>query len=177
MSAQKEVPLLRGEELYIPFVGAIIERETDNKTKQILIQTRAKKSDQSYSESIEIPGGKMQAFEDIYETVCREVKEETGLDITLIDGKNKRIDYQNRDDVSSLIEPFCVTQMKNGPFIGFIFLCRAVGEPALATDETKDARWIDVEDLRHIINDSPESFYTAFLAPLKKYLELRAETK
>jgi 8-oxo-dGTP pyrophosphatase MutT (NUDIX family) len=174
MSAQKEVPILRGEELYIPFVGAIIETEINQK-KQILIQIRQKASDKSYSGLIEIPGGKMQAYEDVYETVAREVKEESGLEITLIEGRSKRIDYQNKTDTSSLIEPFCVTQMQNGPFIGLIFLCKAIGEPAVATEEARDAQWIDVEDLRRIVNESPERIYTAFLAPLKKYLELRKE--
>ena len=168
----KEVPILRGEGLYVPFVGAIIEREIEKGNKQVLVQTRKKDSDELYSGTLEIPGGKMQSFEDIYETVTREVKEETNLDITFIDGKNERINYTNRDDVSSLIEPFCVTQMKNGPFIGLIFLCKAVGEPALATTETKDARWVDIEELRQIVSDSPEKIYTAFLAPLKKYIAM-----
>lgn len=170
MDSKKELPTLRGEELYIPFVGAIIERDDNQGKKQVLVQVREKTSDIVYSGSIEIPGGKMQAFEDVYETVRREVKEESGLDITFVEGKDRRIDYANREDISSLIEPFCVTQMKNGPFIGLIFLCKAVGEPTLVTDEAKDARWMDMQDLQKLVNESPEKVYTAFLAPLKKYL-------
>lgn len=172
MSMEKEVPTLRGEKLYIPFIGAIIERLTKEGEKQVLVQIREKKSDIIYSGSLEIPGGKMQAFEDIYETVRREVKEECGLDVTFIDSEEKRIDYQNRGDTSSLIEPFCVTQMQNGPHIGMIFLCRAIGEPILVTDETKDARWIDAEELRQIVSETPDRIYTVMLAPLKKYLGL-----
>jgi 8-oxo-dGTP pyrophosphatase MutT (NUDIX family) len=171
MNNQKELPILRGEALYIPFVGAIIEREIDNQ-KHILIQVREKKSDKIYSGSLEIPGGKMQAFEDIYDTILREVKEETNLDVTFIDGKTRRLDYQNREDVSSLIEPFCVTQMQCGPFIGLIFLCQAVGVPAMVTDEAKEARWVPVNELKEIINETPEKIYTAFLAPLKKYIKM-----
>ena len=168
----KELPVLRGESLYIPFVGAIIERTTDLGQRQILIQTRAKKSELQHDNVIEIPGGKMRAFEEVFDTVRREVKEETGLDVTFIVGESKRIDYPNNGDLSTLVEPFCVTQIQTGPFIGLIFLCSAVGFPALVTDETKEARWINIEELNRLINSSPERFYTPFLGPLRKYLQI-----
>lgn len=165
----RELPSLRGEELYVPFVGAIIE-QTVNGRKQVLIQTRAKNSEPFYNGCIEIPGGKMRAFEDIYDTVRREVKEECGLDITFIQHENDRQDFPNRKDVSTLIQPFCVTQMATGPFIGLIFLCRASGIPLKSSPESKEARWIDFEELRNLIETTPEQVYTAFLSPLKKYL-------
>ena len=171
MGQPKELPTLRGEELYIPFVGAIIEREVDG-GKEVLIQIREKDTDTLYSGSIEIPGGKLRAFEDIYTTVRREAKEESGMEITFVSGEDKRQDYKNKGDTSSLIEPFCVTQMSNGPFIGLIFLCRAKGEPLQKTDETKEARWMKIEELREIITRQPDRVYTAFLAPLKKYVGL-----
>lgn len=170
---KKELPSLHGEELYIPFVGAIIERMNGNK-KQILIQIRDKSNDSQYSGSIEIPGGKLKAFEDIYTTVLREVKEETGLDVIAIHGQDKRIDCKNREDISSIIEPFCVTQMENGPFIGLIFICEAEGEPLQKTTESKDARWIDIEELKIILTKHPERIYTAFFAPLKKYALMKS---
>lgn len=165
-----DVPMLKGEPLYIPFVGAIIERITSQGKKEILIQTREKVSDSKYTGSLEIPGGKLKAFEDVYETLRREVREETGLEIQFIQKENNRSDYLNREDVSTLIEPFCVTQMKSGPFIGMIFLCTATGKPAKKTDETKNVRWIAIEELKEIVKMNPESIYTAFLGPLKKYL-------
>lgn len=55
------VPILRGEELYVPFVGAVIERIHLGK-KQILLLIRAKSSDKKYSECYEIPGGKLRAY-------------------------------------------------------------------------------------------------------------------
>lgn len=165
-----QLPILRGEPLYIPFVGAIIER-TRNGKKQIVVQIRDKESDPVYSGAIEIPGGKFRAFEDVFVALRREVREECGLEITFIDGKNKRIDYPNREDISSEIIPFCVTQMQRGPFIGIIFLCTAKGKLVQKTNETKKARWINVDELRTIVNQHPERIYTAFLAPLKKYLQ------
>ncbi|MBA3721991.1 MAG: NUDIX domain-containing protein [Parachlamydiaceae bacterium] len=169
MNNNIELPSLRGENLYIPFVGAIIEN-IDHKKKQILIQIRSKESDPIFSGCFEIPGGKLKAFEDAYETVRREVKEECGLNITSIEDEDKRVDYQNQNNSSTLIQPYCITQMQNGPFIGLIFLCHASGIPLKLTAETKEARWIDVDELDKIIKNSPEKIYTVFLAPLKKYL-------
>lgn len=172
VSTKQKLPTIRGEPLYIPFVGAIIERTSDGK-KQIVVQIRDKASDPVYSGTIEIPGGKFRAFEDVFSTLRREVKEECGLDIAFIDEENKRVDYPNRGDVSSEIIPFCVTQMQHGPFIGMIFLCRAEGELLQETNETKKAQWINADELRTIINQHPERIYTAFLAPLKKYLKTK----
>lgn len=169
------VPVLRGELLYIPFVGAIIERENNGKP-QILLQIREKNDDKKYSGCYEIPGGKLRAFEDVYETLRREVKEECGLDLTFVNDENKRVDFKNNEDTSSLIEPFCITQMQEGPFIGLIFLCRAIGTPASSTDESKDSQWYDLEDVEKIVNHTPEKFYTADLAPLKKYLSFREKS-
>ena len=168
-----KVPHLRGEPLYIPFVGAIIEREHEGK-KQIMVQIRDKTSDSVYKDVVEIPGGKFRAFEDVYETLKREVKEECGLDIVFVENEEDRKDYENRGDLSSLLNPYCVTQMHGGPFIGLIFKCKATGEPVEKTSETKEARWMDVGELKDLVENNPERVYTAFLAPLKKYTQ---ETK
>lgn len=166
-----KVPRLAGEPLYIPFVGAILERE-QNGRKEIVVQTRKKKVDHKYNHRLEIPGGKFRAYEDVYSTLKREVKEECGLDLTFIEGEKDRRSFTNCHDRSDLISPFCVTQMANGPFIGLIFLCRAEGELLAKTNETRNARWLDTDQLREIVTNHPEQIYTAFLAPLKKYLEL-----
>lgn len=163
-----KVPRLLGEPLYIPFVGAIIEREHKGK-KQVLVQIRNKRLDSKYSGSIEIPGGKFRAFEDVYQTLKREVKEECGLDITIIQDENKRISFKNREDESDIIAPFCVTQMAKGPFIGLVFICEARGKLLEKTNETKEIQWMDYDKLKKIVTSKPDQIYTAFLAPLKKY--------
>lgn len=172
MPETSELPTLRGEKLYVPFVGAIIERTTKSGKIQVLIQTRVKNSDIEHHGVLEIPGGKMSAFEDIYDSVRREVKEETGLDVTSIMGEEQRTDHPNGLEISTMIEPFCVTQVKTGPFLGIIFRCKAEGQLAIATDESRDIRWIDIDELRQIVDSSPERLYTPFLGPLKKYLQL-----
>jgi len=167
--SNNNVPILRGEELYIPFVGGIIERTVDG-NKQIVVQTRKKTHEDKYNDVIEIPGGKYRAFEDIFETLKREIKEETGLDLTAIKDKEKTVGYENRKDHSEIVFPFCVTQMKEGPFIGIVFLCEASGTLATKTNEATDIKWINVSELKKIVNNTPEKIYTASLGPLKQYL-------
>lgn len=171
MNKLQRVPIFRGEELYIPFVGAIVERET-NGIKEVLVQTRQKKTDKKYSGSLEIPGGKFRAFEDVYESLKREVEEETGMRVTFVQGERDREDFEAGGVHQSLIYPYCITQTREGPFIGLVFLCHAEGKPAKRTNETKDVRWIPVYELGKIVEEKPEKIYPAFLAPLKKYCGL-----
>jgi isopentenyldiphosphate isomerase len=68
---------------------------------------------------------------------------------------------------SDTFAPFCVTQSPEGPFVGFIFRCKATGTPATQTNETKNCRWLKVSELRDMINNHPEQIYTPFLGALK----------
>lgn len=172
MQKEKELPQISGEQLYIPFVGAIIERTDQSGSKQILMQIRDKPSDVANFGCYEIPGGKLKAYEDVFDAVRREIKEECGLDVTHIHGEDERIDCFNKKDVSTIFEPFCVTQMKNGPFLGVIFLCRASGVTQAAPNESKDIEWMNVDLLKHIMLHHPERIYSPFYAPLRKYLDL-----
>ena len=47
----------------------------------------------------------------------------------------------------------------------------AQGEPVSLTEESKEAKWVNLDEVNNLIKNTPEQFYTAFLAPLKKYLQ------
>jgi 8-oxo-dGTP pyrophosphatase MutT (NUDIX family) len=64
-----------------PAVGAIIEKVINNK-RYILIQDRNKSNDGIETGMIEIPAGKIREYENIFDSLRREVREETGLNIT-----------------------------------------------------------------------------------------------
>ena len=166
------LPRVLGEGLYIPFVAAIIEKEERGR-KYVLIQKRHKWQDQKYCGAWEIPGGKFRAFEDVFDTLRREVREECGLEITEISGEKEKVQYTNRSDESTIIKPYCVTQMKEGPFVGLVFLVKAKGKLVDRTKETREIQWIDKEDLKQMITRQPETFYTAFIGPLREYLKIR----
>ena len=58
-----------------PAVGAIVEKDI-NGVRHILIQKRQKNN--SEDGMIEIPAGKIREYENVFETLRREVWEETG---------------------------------------------------------------------------------------------------
>jgi 8-oxo-dGTP pyrophosphatase MutT (NUDIX family) len=158
----------------LPFVGAIIERN-NNGTTQILIQTRWKPDrDPVYSGTFEFPAGELdKPFENVYEALRREIKEETGLTLKSIklDSQTKVYTPQN-DDASFAFKPFCcVQQLRKGkPWIGFIFLCEVEEGQAIAQDsEVKDIRWVNKEELKKIFDKSPEKMFTLEIAAWEYY--------
>ena len=71
-------------------VSAILTREV-NGEREIFLQTRWKPSvSPTYSGMLEIPAGGIDSYENVYDALRREVKEECGLEIVSIVG-----DYQS----------------------------------------------------------------------------------
>jgi 8-oxo-dGTP pyrophosphatase MutT (NUDIX family) len=156
----------------LPVVSAIIEREKDGEV-EILIQTRWKfNKDPVYSGTIEIPAGKIPAYENVYDAVHREVLEETGLKIIDIYPNIKTKTHNVKDDGSFAFQPFCCQQqIKNGqPWIGFVFICKVKDEkPKNRKNETKDVRWIKKSELKQIFEKTPEKIFTLQLGVLEFY--------
>lgn len=165
-----KLPRIGSEALTIPFVGAIIERGNNSGEKEIIVQTRSKESDPKFSGTIEIPGGKFRAGESIYDTLKREVEEESGLKITSVVGEEGVLHNNSHEMSSDIFQPFCVTQSPEGPFVGFIFRCTAIGDPASETNETRGCHWIKVSELKTIIETDPDRIYTPFLGALSLYI-------
>lgn len=157
----------------IPVISAIIERDI-NGQKEILIQTRIADYDAMYKGTIEIAAGKIESFENIYETVKREVKEETGLDVIKIYPEpSKEIFSTKKGDKAFVFESYCCQQLLKGniSWVGFVFLCKVKGRLQANKNETKDLRWINHTELRKLIDKSPEKIFTLQLPVLGYYLK------
>lgn len=154
-----------------PAIGAIIERIIDGK-KHIIIQERWKDNGDETNGQYELPAGKIREYEDAYDTVRREVFEETGLKVTKIYGEDKKIYSQETYTINFM--PFCVTQNLRNAYsiICNHFICEAEGEPVHETNESKNIRWIEISELADLLKVSKSKFFSMNVDALEKYLAL-----
>jgi 8-oxo-dGTP pyrophosphatase MutT (NUDIX family) len=155
-----------------PVVAAIIEREVAGK-KQILVQTRYKPSyDPKYSGALEIPAGQIKEYENVFEALKREVKEETGLTIKKINGESKNI-FEVQGDQNLGFNAFFCSQILKGPhpYITFYFICEVEeGKLIPQEKEVRDPKWMDVHELKNLLETEPDGFFILHVAALKNYL-------
>jgi 8-oxo-dGTP pyrophosphatase MutT (NUDIX family) len=157
----------------IPAVTAIIERERGGEI-EVLVQTRWKpKLDPDYSGTLEFPAGTIEAFENVFDTLKREIEEETGLTLKRIKSDSHTPTYSINNDGAFAFKPFCCQQqLKNGkPWIGFAFLCEVEDrEPKFESNETKNIHWIKKSDLKSLFQSTPEKIFTLQLGVIDFYL-------
>lgn len=157
----------------IPCVGAIIEKIIDGK-KHILLQTRLKNGGGDTNGKLELPAGKIREYEDIFSALRREVFEETGLTVTKIYGEESLRSTKIGDVKTISFEPYCITQNLSGAYSIILntFICEAEGEPLEKTNETQNIRWVNVSEVKQIIEKEPESVFFMHFNALKKYLNM-----
>ena len=161
------------EQFAIPGAGGIIEKEI-NGIKNILMQTRMK-SDMPYENGLlEIPAGKIRAFENIFDTLKREIKEETGLDVVEILGENSSTIYEGNSYKVLNFMPFSCSQNLIGdyPIMVFVFICKVEGELLPFSDESQNYKWTPITEIKRIIENSPQSLYPMHVDTLRKYVYL-----
>ncbi len=154
-----------------PGAAAIIVNNI-NGISHILIQDRFKPEAPSESGLIEIPSGKIREFESIFDCIRREVMEETGLEVTEIQGEKESIVYSNHNYKVLNYEPFTCAQNTQGyyPIMVEVFLCRAKGDLLKISEEAKNLRWFSLKDLESLLLNNENDFYPMHLVALKKYL-------
>ncbi len=134
------------EEYAVPATGALILNE-DN---EIFLMKSPKWQNQWL-----VPGGKVEKGDTMKETVKKEVKEETGLEVTDINFLKAK-DGGNPDDFE-----------RDTHFIFLNFVCRAENqEVKLDEREAVDYIWIDPEEALEAdleINDSTREFIQTWL--------------
>ena len=137
--------------------GAIIDRNGQS-GPEILVQVRNKP--QESGKSIELPGGRFEEFESLVGALRREVREETGLELSFIEGLETRIETNGADTNMECIKPFAVYQTLRGPVdsMGVYFRCHAEGRLLEVGDDTERPHWIAVSEIKRLMSDDPERF-------------------
>ena len=160
----------------IPVVSAILLKKEGNELR-VFIQTRWKpKASPTYSGMFEIPAGGIDSYENVYDALKREVKEETNLDIVKIIGDyQSEVNSPRQGDKAFVFKPFVCQQVletNSGlPWIGFVFLCEAKGGAHIDEKEAKDPKWLSIQELKRIIKKSPETIFPLQLPVLKYFIE------
>ena len=154
-----------------PCVGAIIERVVDG-VPCILLQTRQKADGDDTNGKLEIPAGKVREYECVYAALRREVMEETGLSVTEIVDEQLRKDVEVAGNHTVSFVPYCTTQNLCGAYSILLhtFVCRAEGEPLVATNETQNIGWTPIDAVRARLTAHPEDFFFMHVYALRRYL-------
>jgi 8-oxo-dGTP pyrophosphatase MutT (NUDIX family) len=134
---------------------AIIERETAAGI-EIVLQTRDKPHEGG--RSLELPGGRVEPFESLAEALRREVQEETGLELTHIEGLDTRVQTAAPDSNVECLRPFAVYQTTRGPVdsMGVYFRCRAEGQPLAVGHDTQNVQWVPVRQVEEWLAAGPD---------------------
>ena len=154
-----------------PAAGAIIEK-TENGIDYILIQERCKANDHEEDGLIEIPAGKIREYENIFDGLRREVREETGLELTEICGEKDAIKCECNGYTVISFNPFYSSQNLSGVYSIILqtFICKAKGEPLNKSDESINIRWISINDLKELLKKDEDKFFPMHINALKKYI-------
>jgi len=124
---------------------------------------------------LEFPAGKIREYENIFEALRREVREETGLTITKILGEEEVFHTEVNGNKVINFTPFCVSQNMSGLYsiVLNVFICYAEGELLEKTDESINIRWEKVEEVKRMLQENKEQFFLMDITPLNKYLNIK----
>ena len=152
---------------------AIIERQTGGRT-EILLQMRNKPAEGG--KSLELPGGRVEPFEPLVEALRREVREETGLELTHIYGLDTRIESKDSETTVECLAPLAVYQTLQGPVdsLGVYFRCQSAGQTLDHGDDTEAIRWVPIQDVIRWLQEEAGQFSWVDRAGLLFYLSNRS---
>ena len=147
------VASMGGEALVVPIVAAIVRRPDG----AILLQRRDK-SGEAVRGLLEIPAGRWHAGERAADAVRREVSEETGLQVEVLDAVAGCLEAHAGRPFELLMPAATVVGFDGAyPALVVAFECRGEGEPRPQAGETTDPTWHLEAEVRRLLED-PGSF-------------------
>ena len=131
-------------------VRGLVVRESGN-GKELIIQLRKKAGE---PEVYELPGGRINEYESMAVGLRREILEETGLHVEIIQGEQESVITSESCFSMECLKPYAAYQTINGPVdsFGVYFLCSAEGEPQKNGDGTKDVHWANLKEVQSLID-------------------------
>ncbi len=107
------------------------------------------------------PGGHVEEFEDPVTAVHREVKEETGLEVSLFSAEDYREGSNDTVRVLPLPHHLQVERIAEGPHhhIDLVYFCKALPGDAVKNAESTDLRWFSRADLTDPTLDSNVRYF------------------
>jgi 8-oxo-dGTP pyrophosphatase MutT (NUDIX family) len=161
------VPVSGGEPVVVPNINAIVY---DSLRRHVLLQRRDKPGE-AVRGRWEVPGGRWRAGEPPDVAIAREVLEETGLRLTAVAAAVET--HQHEPHVATVAaRPVSVVVGTDGayPSLHVVFECQAEGTPVALPEETADPRWWPVDELREVLETSPEQFVWQTVGILRSVL-------
>lgn len=154
-----------------PGVGGIIIKRK-GEIDYILLQERYKENGGAENGLIEIPAGKIREFENIFDCLRREIREETGLTVTEIEGEDDAIIFESNGYKAINYTPYACSQNIKGsyPIMVQTFICKVQGKVLEKTNETRNIRWVSLNKLKDMLNKNEKSFYPMHVVALRRYL-------
>ncbi len=162
------IPAMSGEPIVVPNVAAIVLSEDG---ADLLLQRRDKPGEPVRGK-LEIPGGRWGAGEGPAEAVAREVREETGIELTAGIAGTGRIEI-GRHRSCGFARPVAVVNGMDGvyPSLHIVLECVGAGEPVPSPGETADPRWWPIDEVRSLLRSDPDQFVDQTRAMLTVYFD------
>ena len=114
-------------------VGAVIVRDEPDGRKRVLLIRRGQ---EPLKGAWSLPGGAVELGETLEDAICREVLEETGLVVEVVDTV-QAFDRISRDDDGRVRYHYVLID----------FLCRVTGGSLASATDAVEARWAAAEEL------------------------------
>ncbi len=161
----------------IPVALNIVEKREGGKLK-ILLQARHKpNSDLKNTGKKEVPSGLIEKYELAQNAAIREAKEESGITCEISDEQQEAevVEYSN-GEVAAIYHPFCCHQQLKGDraYLSLVFLSNyKKGELSENLEESRNPRWIPIEQVKEMVEEHPEEFFFLSLGALREYLKYK----